>query len=186
MPSSTYIARLHVIEMQAQVGRDAAATRLADLGLTFALDTDMQVVATVLTGGPVESCPNLAVAGERMAGLLEAKTSRILFEHYDPPVRQRFSIAHELGHFYLDMGTGKSGHHHCGMDRVDSEAASLEEVLDPETEADAFAGAFLMPHALLAADCAHFGSCIPFMAVRYGVSEATVRRRMRTLKWLAQ
>jgi Zn-dependent peptidase ImmA (M78 family) len=48
-----------------------------------------------------------------------------------------------------------------------------------EPEADAFAAAFLIPLPSLLKDVAWFGACAGFLAARYGVSEATMRRRLR-------
>jgi hypothetical protein len=68
-------------------------------------------------------------------------------------VRHRFSIAHELGHATL-------GHRHG-----ETEVA--------EQEANAFAGALLVPRAWLKRDVARF-STVPALAGRYNVSREVI------------
>lgn len=181
--------RLLIIEAAAQSARSLAAERFCGLGTTLEFVCDMPLAAMVLTAGTVDPAPNLTRVGERLAGVLEGNPDCpvIHFEQYDPPVRQRFSIAHELGHYYLHAKPNASNaaivYQRCVQRRVDSEAPLDDaEANDIEAEADAFAGAFLLPTDEVRADLAHFGTCIAFLAERYGVSEATVRRRLKTLE----
>jgi Zn-dependent peptidase ImmA (M78 family) len=164
--------------------RQTVLDRLADLELPPEYINDVVLAATLFTGGPVEPYPNLTRDDDRLAGVLDWTDDipRIFFEIYDPPTRQRFSIAHELGHFVLH-----ARHHRrcqCAQSAVDSEADEDQAVLDVEREADAFAAAFLLPADLVRADLAQFGRCVAFLAARYQVSEAAMRRRLRTLEWL--
>jgi Zn-dependent peptidase ImmA (M78 family) len=149
---------------------------------------DMLFVATLLTQGPVESKPNLRQGDIRLAGLLVVEGApRIWFEQYDPLVRQRFSIAHELGHYVLHLPHVQRTFHRCSQNDVDREETLLDgETLSIEQEADAFAGAFLMNADDVRADLAQFGRCVAFLAERYSVSEAAMRRRLRTLEILTQ
>ena len=181
--------RLHYIEVAAQAARALADNRFTDLGAMLEHVPDMTLAAMVLTAGTVDPVPNLTREGERLAGILEGSLvcPTILFEQFDPLVRQRFSIAHELGHYYLHAQRNKSSvsiaYQRCIQRRVDAEFVSDDsEVGDIEAEADAFAGAFLLLADEVRADLAHFGKCIAFLAERYGVSEATMRRRIRTLE----
>ncbi len=187
MRNSLLDIRLQEIEKIASEARGEAALCLADLGLTLSASTDLRYVATVLTNGIVDPRANLSQQGERLAGLLrwEGVAPAIFFEAYDPLVRQRFSIAHELGHFYLHAESGKSMHYRCSQTQVDVDQISFEKQKhDPELEADAFAGAFLVPFNNLTDDLRQFGCCIAFLAERYLVSKATMRRRIKTLEWL--
>lgn len=188
MPASSSVVDRRLMELEQVVAetRHEAGTRCADLGLTLSRDTDLRYVAAFLTGGTVDPFPNLGGDDERLAGMLEWVGSypRILFEAYDPPVRQRFSIAHELGHYYLHARDRSSVHRRCSQARVDRDLPLEPGMLDVEDEADAFAGAFLLPADELTTDLAHFGICVAFLAERYLVSEATVRRRLRTLQQL--
>ncbi len=179
--------RLRDIDAAAEAVRREAAILAADLGLPLERGTDLRH-AVALLGASVEARPNLSNAeGERLAGMLElGRTSPlILFEAYDPPVRQRFSIAHELGHYKLHAIGGRTIYHRCTQSCIDREESSNGSSMDVEDEADAFAGAFLLPAADLATDLAQFGRAIAFLAERYIVSEATLRRRLRTLEQLS-
>lgn len=69
------------------------------------------------------------------------------------PVRRRFSIAHELGHITL-------GHRHGETDVA-------------EQEANAFAGALLVPRAWLKRDIETYSS-VPELARRYDVSRDVI------------
>ena len=76
-----------------------------------------------------------------------------------PKVRQRFTIAHELGHFVL-------GH---------DENSILDDTFDKETdkekEANRFAGELLMPKYMLEKDLKEKEYTISSLARRYEVSE---------------
>lgn len=185
------VDRILKVEERASAIWGEARSLLDVFGISVTLPWNMRVVAAMLTGGPVEPLPNLAnPAGERLAGLLEGTLDRasIFFEAYDPVVRQRFSIAHELGHFFLHMpeATSAAAYGRCTQRRVDpadapEDQATLDDTPDEETEADAFAATLLMPTTELEADLALFGLSIPFLAARYMVSEAAMRRRLANL-----
>lgn len=108
-----------------------------------------------------ENCPRLRVAGghfkAQFDGQLEYHADRKLFllfynNKYDeglPPgthhPRTRFSVSHELGHYYLDehrylLVKGRKAHCSTTEFRSDTQI---------EREADAFAASFLMPRFLL-------------------------------------
>lgn len=194
--------RIQEIEGLALTQRQEAQEQFAFLNLPFENSTDLRYIATILIGGPVEPYPNLLVKGERLAGQLLWKGSfpQIFFEEYDPLVRQRFSIAHELGHFFLHthdwQDNFKSPHctHLASTSNEDegiqeNEPSSKEENNlntdnQNEEEADAFAAAFLLPVNQLKEDIAKFGLAISFLAQRYQVAEATMRRRLKTLERL--
>ena len=137
----------------------------------------------------VEPEANLVLSGERLAGCLEwlPRGGNIFFEAYDRPVRQRFSIAHELGHFFLHahLLRSKSKMHGDTLRTEDDETA--DDTFDPvwEREANAFAAAFLIPGSDVRTDIHYFGPAVPFLAERYQVAEATMRRRLKTLETLA-
>ena len=181
--------RLYDIEVAAQSARALADKRFTDLGITLERVCDMALAAIVLTSGTADPAPNLIREGVRLAGILEGSLvcPTILFEQFDPVVRQRFSIAHELGHYFLHAQRNESSV--PSHTSVATSAGLMQnfpqddtEAGDIEAEADAFAGAFLLPADEVRADLAHFGKCVAFLAERYGVSEATVRRRLKTLE----
>lgn len=95
--------------------------------------------------------------GEDVYGVLIMKDGKytIGYEKNNSPVRQRFTIAHELGHFIL--GHNKDG---VNIDTITKNYQSLPTVLFrnndsstgefiQEREANAFAAALLMPQDLL-------------------------------------
>ncbi len=184
--------QLGAIEQAADEARQHVRDHLAAYGCTlddnysclFDPDITLQAAVGLITGGPVEPCPNLIRRDERLAGVLEwvGITPFIYYEAYDLVVRQRFSIAHELGHFRLHA---QQREHcqcaHAAVDPQDSDDEPLATAPRFEREADAFAAAFLMPQALLRADVAQFGRCVAFLAARYQVSEPAMRRRLRRL-----
>lgn len=82
------------------------------------------------------------------------------------PVRQRFSVAHEIGHYLM------------GHDNYDYGATYIEDrptFLDPqnrqEVEANEFAAQLLMPPKMLKQDAAQIGLDASALAKRYQVSE---------------
>ena len=68
----------------------------------------------------------------------------ICVNHTDSPLRKRFTIAHELGHFFLEI-EGKEEGKNFVVHRESSE--SIDRV--KEREADLFASELLIPTALL-------------------------------------
>lgn len=186
------IDRLRAIEEAAQAARTLADERARACGAPLERVCDMALAAMVLALGTVDPQPNLERGHGRLAGVLEGDPAcpAILYEQYDPEVRQRFSIAHELGHYCLHAQRTESStawaYRRCAQAKVDSEDSTEENLGDDiEAEADAFAGAFLLPSAALHDDIAQFGVCVSFLAERYAVSEATVRRRLKTLEVVA-
>lgn len=81
-------------------------------------------------------------------------------------VRQRFSIAHELGHYL-------SGHESYNHDQivVDPERRYQDPSFQAEQEADEFAAELLMPSRLLKKDFGANHISITGLAKRYNVSE---------------
>ena len=97
---------------------------------------------------------------------LGAETSAVLFIHEGTkaigvnknhaPVRRRFSVAHELGHFlsghedYPEKGEGEKL-------RVEGQSEMANQHEDVEREANAFAAELLMPEGMLKAAIAREG-----------------------------
>ncbi len=84
--------------------------------------------------------------------------------------RDRFTIAHELGHYVLHSRRGQRQilARRCGSDRA-------------EWEANWFAAALLMPTADFKQACALYGNSVPLVAARYLVSQKAAQVRMETL-----
>jgi Zn-dependent peptidase ImmA (M78 family) len=84
--------------------------------------------------------------------------------------RNRFTIAHELGHYFLHSGGGKS------RIRIGREGSNRME-----WEANWFAGAFLLPAKEFTQDWKKHQGSIPHIVHKYQVSEAVVEIRVKNL-----
>lgn len=87
----------------------------------------------------------------RMSGLLYREAHRVLIgvNEAHPPVRQRFTIAHELGHLVLHPGRQVVLDERVNFrDETSSLAVDREEI-----QANAFAAALLMPADLVLEEC---------------------------------
>lgn len=58
-------------------------------------------IASLFVGLDVEPITNLQYQGQKLSGLLEPDIRLISYESQDIPGRQAFSVAHEIGHYYL-------------------------------------------------------------------------------------
>lgn len=85
-------------------------------------------------------------------------------------LRNRFTIAHELGHYFLHSGVGKKAIKvlRAGSGRV-------------EWEANWFAGAFLLPETDFRRDWELYGHSIARIMGVYQVTQAVVEIRLETL-----
>lgn len=73
----------------------------------------------------------------------------ILVNKNDAGVRQRFTIAHEIGHYFLHRDHIKSEELHIDTILYRTDKESKEEIKEREKEVDYFAGALLMNKTLL-------------------------------------
>lgn len=90
--------------------------------------------------------------------------------------RRRFTIAHELGHWYLHA-THEQGEHFERFCRD----ADLRTHRRAEGEANEFAAALLMPESLVTEQAAATRMNIPLLAKRFDVSFPAMRLRLITL-----
>lgn len=179
------IERLHEIEQLASQVHAEAVEGLDLLDLTLADDLNLHITVPMLTYGEIHAVPNHQGNGKRWAGSLRwsGNIPVIQYEQYDPLVRQRFSIAHETGHFYLHSN-GQNSFYDAPADMDLLESDTLPAALPNwqlEAEANAFAAAFLVPAEQLCADIGRFGPAISFLAERYCVSKEAMSRRVETL-----
>jgi Zn-dependent peptidase ImmA (M78 family) len=79
---------------------------------------------------------------EKFSGILHRGKKAIGINQHHHPVRQRFTLSHELGHYFLD--------HPDASDENFDEAETAERKIY-EAEADEFAAELLMPRELLKA-----------------------------------
>lgn len=75
----------------------------------------------------------------------------ILINKNDIKVRQRFTIAHELGHYFLHQDFLKSEEIHVDImyRSINNNESEIEKLREKEKEVDYFAGALLMNRTLL-------------------------------------
>ncbi|MBK6722955.1 MAG: ImmA/IrrE family metallo-endopeptidase [Acidobacteria bacterium] len=94
-----------------------------------------------------------AVLDDDVSGLLVSKqgddTTHIFVNGNDRPVRKRFTIAHEIGHFVLGHEFEASGVHVDRGMHVIPRRAKLSKAEPKEVEANQFAAALLMPSDLV-------------------------------------
>ncbi len=102
--------------------------------------------------------------------------------------RQRFSLAHELGHVRLHEGEPTAVHVDADDSMIYFRAESSAEPPNPvEIEANTFAAALLMPEEFIRQDLqgnridAYDESAIRRLARRYGVSQQTLTIRLMEL-----
>lgn len=138
---------------------------------------------------PVQTLPALlgiklrpAFLGNDVSGMLEKAGDSFLLtvNALDPNTRQRFTIAHELGHYML--------HRHLVGDGVDDDRAyrSTEvgkyhnTLIGPkeETEANKFAANLLMPRNAITKERKRLQDSVSEMAKLFQVSEHAMSIRM--------
>jgi Zn-dependent peptidase ImmA (M78 family) len=110
-------------------------------------------------------------------------------------VRRRFTIAHELGHFFLHGGQGLQEVHIDRVGKLKLRGPSSSQGIDPEeVEANFFAAELLMPTKFLEQeDCIQAGldlssddntAEIGALANKYGVSSQAMTIRLGNLGWV--
>lgn len=117
---------------------------------------------------------------DEISGLFvtDEKSACIAINQNHPRVRQRFTLAHELGHFFFSGGAV------LFVDFLDN-ALDLQsdERRAAETKANLFAADLLMPKAWLSKDFKEQGiDGLPIMAQKYQVSEQALWFRLLNLK----
>lgn len=99
----------------------------------------------------------------------------------DPPTRQRFTIAHELGHYIFHRNLVGDGVDDDRIYRSTEVGRYHNTAIGPaqETEANAFAANLLMPHTLIKQERAELGGDnVAELARRFGVSEQAMSIRL--------
>ena len=121
-----------------------------------------------------------------VSGILVKKKGKVFLavnsNHH--PNRQRFSIAHELGHYFLHLNSSSA----VFIDKtvyyrnVDSTSGKYQQ----EIEANAFAADLLMPKDMLEKELEKFGEELTDMDIyrlanRFGVSQQAMDLRLQNL-----
>ena len=94
----------------------------------------------------------------------------IFLSPYTGPLRDRFTIAHELGHYFLHSLAGKK------PITINREGSDLTE-----WEANWFAAGFLMPEDEFKKKWSELGERVEAMAYHFNVSTQTVKIRKKVL-----
>ena len=127
---------------------------------------------------------------ERISGLLVRKggATSIGVNALHHPNRQRFTLAHELGHLHLHDAGPTAVHVDAAESMVYFRSGTADAPPNPvEIEANTFAAALLMPEHFVREDLdgspvdAHDESAIRRLARRYGVSQQALTIRLMEL-----
>lgn len=173
--------------MSAIVARRRAEMLVAELGLKEP-QIDVEDVARKL-GARVHKL-NL----DDVSGLLVSQPGTvpyIVVNEKHPPTRRRFTLAHEIGHLYLQ-------HHFKTEDGVHVDRGNFISFRNERTklgtdalevEANQFAAALLMPTKMIQREAAKFGDLmmdthVDDLARTFGVSQQAMTIRLSTLKLL--
>ena len=125
---------------------------------------------------------NQAFLGSDVSGMIETsgKTFNLTVNALDPSTRQRFTLAHELGHYML--------HRHLIGDGLDDDRTYRSTDvgkyhntligLKQEREANRFAANLLMPRKTVDKYWAKDGATIESMADKFGVSQHAMSIRV--------
>ena len=135
------------------------------------LPVPVEKIADSRFGLLVRRVHEVAATGLGLSGMLLPDAREILIRADDDPVRRRFTIAHELGHWCL--------HRHHGEPVF--ARASLSSGSDEEHAADAFAAALLVPDGRLLEESRRDPDPVR-LGRRFGVSPWTIRRRLALLR----
>ena len=124
-----------------------------------------------------------ACLGSDISGMLEGApdgTFTITVNASDPQTRQRFTIAHELGHYMLHRHLVGAGIDDDRAYRSTSVGRYHNTAIGPkqETEANKFAASLLMPKDIVDARRAEAGATVSSLAAVFGVSEHAMSIRL--------
>jgi Zn-dependent peptidase ImmA (M78 family) len=116
----------------------AAERILIGLGVSDPKEIDLEAIAwsrgALVEYRPLDGCEAMIVGSARKAVITVNSRSS--------PERRRFSVGHELGHWYHHRGRVL----YCGTKDLENPA---EDALNPERHADAFASDLILPNYLL-------------------------------------
>ena len=171
--------------MSVQLARAAAERLVERLGLhTAPIDVENLAAAVglriIATGDLGADISGLLVSRDSAASIAVRKT--------DPPVRRRFTIAHEIGHFVLRHYMRRNELVHADEHaQVMYRSPRASEGLDPlEVQANQFAASLLMPSRLVREEAAKlqqplFEDDVKVLANLFKVSEQAMTIRLTTL-----
>lgn len=147
------------------------------LGITDPKAVDLFEVVSAL-GGKVEVVPG-SERDFRGQGTLEVRSRddwAIYIPEHSSPLDDRFTLAHELGHFILHSEIGAK------PIRAFRRFDSRDEVTLAEREADAFALSLLMPRDCVLEELNTYGPDLDILAASFAVDKEAAATRLRWIK----
>lgn len=162
---------------------EATASPFGDLATP---PVDVETIAEELAGLLVLPADLQQQGGEAISGLLVPVEKRLLYDRAEAerwPNRRRFTIAHELGHWYVHHAHGAGEERYCRSTDV---TVSLESGYGLEREANAFGAALLMPAELVVDEARRTRCNIGLLAQTFGASRAAMKLRLEHLDLLPE
>jgi Zn-dependent peptidase ImmA (M78 family) len=149
---------------------------------------DAELLGTLLFGLGMQRVPDLRVGERSYAGFLDAGARLVAVEANHHEHRQRFSIAHEIGHFVLHYlpGRARGGLFACTTSDMEVRTAPQGDGartlhLRQEAEANRFAAALLMPEGAVKAMHKVTGGRVFGLARHFKVSPKAMEIRLDQL-----
>ncbi|HSX05060.1 MAG TPA: ImmA/IrrE family metallo-endopeptidase [Candidatus Saccharimonadales bacterium] len=114
-----------------------------------------------------------------VSGFYFPKDKTIYLNVDEPSERQVFTIAHELGHYFLDHKTNE-----YGVYKRENSYQGIKHT--NEKEADCFAANLLMPKNMIQEELSRFpfikeGNPAALLSLRFGVSNSAMTNRLKNL-----
>ncbi len=148
---------------------DSVAARIAgELG--YKPGGDLRPIVEKL-GGRIEVEPWEPGAHSGMLEVSEQGNFTIWLSPFTAELRDRFTIAHELGHFFLHADAGEK------PIKIKREGNSRVE-----SEANWFAAGFLLPQKAFLEAYRKFGGSIAALSSRFNVSDSVIATRIKVLR----
>ncbi|HWI53670.1 MAG TPA: ImmA/IrrE family metallo-endopeptidase [Symbiobacteriaceae bacterium] len=153
-----------------------------------AYQPDVELVAAIMFDLGVQQVPDLSVGEREYAGFLDVDAQLIVVEANHHQHRQRFSIAHEIGHFVLHFRDSGSPLRMFTCTPGDMETTRVPEGgnsrmahVRREIEANQFASALLMPESSVKAMHRATSGSVIRMSKHFKVSPQAMEIRLSRL-----
>jgi len=183
-----HAVRTHA-EAKAEEVLQKARSEFESLGEKLdAYQPDVELVAALMFDLGVQQVPDLSVGEREYAGFLDVDAQLIVVEANHHIHRQRFSIAHEIGHFVLHYRDSSSPYRVFTCTSIDMETTRIPDGEKErishwrrEVEANQFASVLLMPESSVTAMHRVTGGSILRMSNHFKVSPQAMEIRLTRL-----